>query len=114
MLCLPIASFADIYLCTSQGGVFIDPDDGTALRGMPDLQGANFIVDTERGIRRGWVEEGYFGSCKSRRDTASGEPRLNVFCNSDLDETQYRVASLFIATSRDVLRFHAAYLGGGA
>lgn len=119
LLALLTLSFANvaqatIYSCTSQGGVFVDPDNGTAMQGMPDLRGSNFIVDTERGIRRGWVDEDYFGSCEIQRDTIGGVPLVNVFCNSDLDELQYRVGSLFIETSGGVLRFHAAYLGGGS
>ena len=115
LIFLPIASFADIYSCTNQKGSWIDPDDGTVSPALYDLAlpPTTFIVDTERGIRRGLVEEGYSGSCQSRRHAAGGQLFVNIYCNSDLGKLNEIVTSLIIQTRDDgVLRFHAAFLGG--
>ena len=107
MFCLPVASYAEIFSCSSNQG-FTDSGQRN--------QGGTFIVDTERGMRtrRAMDEEGYFGSCQVHHvpsSTSRGEPVTQYFCTADNDSEKHQMATMWIIKYVNETTFTAAFLG---
>lgn len=120
MFCFPIALHAEIYSCTSTGGVMTDAD-GNALEGLPSPRPVTFIVDTEKGIRtdalsvdRADSDGDYFGTCQnSNWKMDDGTAYKAHFCYSNLEVPMINVTTIYIQTKTEGFRFNAAFLGIG-
>ena len=72
MLCLPVASFADVWFCTSEAMTRNMPSVGSSASNSQ----RSFIADTEKGLR--WIDsETYVGECIVTRPFNSVDCKAN-------------------------------------
>ena len=120
LLCLPSALYAEIYSCTSTGGVLADVD-GNAISDLPMVKPITFIVDTEKGIRTDspFVDRadrggGYFGTCQNSVWEMDDETTYKAhFCHSNLEVPMVTVTTIYLQTMTSGMGFSAAFLGLG-
>ena len=74
LLCFSVAANADVYLCTEMNAVSMDRmrifnppmrDEGEII--------SIFLVDSDKGFKRTWLEEDYDGVCTVEGDEFSQE-----------------------------------------
>ena len=70
LLCLPVVSFAEIYLCTSQKeATVMDPEvNGRSWFSISGDADGQVIVDTSRGFRPNASWDDYVGQCERTDD----------------------------------------------
>ena len=74
LLCFSVAANADVYLCTESQAVSLDRQRvlNPPMRDKGEIISI-FLVDSEKGFRRTWLEEDYDGVCTVEGNEISQE-----------------------------------------
>ena len=85
LLCLPAASFAEIYVCKSEQQFYLSKDLSDSWTSTSENNSIDVIIDTSLGLRlEGLTSEDYVGAC--RYSSYGG-----YFCTWENDNTLFQI-----------------------